>query len=116
MREYGLLHAVLWLGPLTRREAAAVLRVSMRHLSRLMDREAVGLDRRGRIVLGGRGHRHRACVAAVRECLDGAPVFADWLCERTGYQTRAVHEALRELGYTTRRGRGAMWALAEKAA
>lgn len=107
--------AVTWLGPISTREAATALRCTQRTVLRLMVGQPLGRDAEGRIAIGAPRRPDRPCVLAVAALLDGDPIYSDWLSEQTGYSRRAVYAALRELGYTVRRGRGAMWVRMEMA-
>ena len=113
-----LTEALQWLGPLTPRELCRVLNVSRRTVQRYISESGYGYDDEGRVSMRTKpARRPRQCLLDVSqvvrdaECVEG-PVVAD----RTGYERRAVYEALRDLGFTARRGRGAMWtrALAAK--
>ena len=101
--------AVEWLGPISAREAATALQRSQRQVARMAAREHIGRDGDGRYSLAIPRSTKRPCVVAVEALLDGGEVYADWLSEQTGYSRRAVYAALAELGYSSRRGRGAVW-------
>ena len=107
-----LAEALTWLGPLSMRELARVLNLSVRQTQRHVTDARIGRDDEGRVSLGARRPKPpRPAVVAIRDLLagDDGDVYADWVEEQTGYKRRAVYEALRDLGYTSRRGRGAMW-------
>ena len=111
-----LTEALQWLGPLTVYELADVLKLSRRHVQRLVVAAGYGRDEDGRVSLATRRPRSRPTIRAVRELVDdGGEVYADWLVERTGYGRRAVYDALRDLGFSARRGRGAAWTRAAAA-
>lgn len=110
-----LLDCLRWLGALTLRELAHALQRSTATVRRTLTRAGIrrGSDGRYHLPLPMQGPRcPPESVFAVRECLDGEPVYADWLSERTGYSMGIVHRALRWLGYAaTTRGRSAVWVL-----
>lgn len=104
--------ALTFLGALSSREAARALNVTRRHVARLAKVDGIGRDSEGRYSLqvASTTKAERPCVTAIRALVeDGGDVYADWLCEQTGYKRRAVYEALRVLGFTSRRGRCAVW-------
>lgn len=114
-----LTEALQWLGPLTIPELARVLNLSQRHVRRYVVAAGYGFDEERRVNLAVRRTNHpRAAMRAVFALLgdDDGEVYADWICERTGYGRRAVYAALRDLGYVSRRGRGAVWHRAMMAA
>lgn len=111
--------ALAFLGPLTIPELARALKVSQRQVRRLVILSGYGRDEFRRVnPAAPRAKPPRACVAAVHALLgdDCGEVYADWVGERTGYGKSAVYAALRSLGYTSRRGRDAVWTCAAMAA
>lgn len=106
-----LREALTFLGALSSCEAARALGVTRRHVARLARADDIGRDSEGRYSIHApTAKAERPCVAAIRPLVeDGCDVYADWLCERTGYKRRAVYDALRELGFAAGRGRCAVW-------
>lgn len=119
MNNSRLIEALTWLGPLHMRELARALNLSVRQTQRHVTDARIGRDDEGRVSLAARRIKPpRPALVAVRDLLgnDDGEVYADWVEEQTGYARRAVYEALRDLGYTSRRGRGAVWTRAALAA
>ena len=106
-----LTEALTWLGPLTPRELCRVLSVSRRTVQRYISESGYGYDEDGRVSMHVRhARRPRQCLLDVAQVVRGREqVVGPEVADRTGYERRAVYEALRDLGYTSRRGRGAMW-------
>lgn len=104
--------ALTFLGALYPSEASCACGCSLRQVQRFAKADGIGRDDEGRYSLSvSRTSRPpRPSVVAIQSLVaDGGDVYADWIAEQTGVERRSVYEALRELGFTARRGRGAVW-------
>lgn len=105
--------ALAFLGPLTVPELTRALGVGKRQVRRYIVASGYGINEDGMVDPKCRSRAKASpCLRAVRNLLadyEDGEVYSDWVVLMTGYQRRAVYEALRTLGYEAQRGRYATW-------